>query len=133
VHDRYATVRHMVHLRTLRQVTPVVVVTVLAVDVQAQKVVNLAQRTVCSRCDMTLTPGPTLGDEEGPGALVAEPSALATDSKGRFYLTQFTTRSHHSYSITEAASSLPSAGEALGPESSSLRVPSPWHRTRAST
>ena len=61
-----------------------------APQLHAQRIVNVESRIACPRCEVVLKAGPRLGDNEGLGALVAEPSSLASDNMGRFFLTQFT-------------------------------------------
>ncbi len=60
-------------------------------DLRSQRVVRINEDVSCRSCEIVLTPGPRLGDADGPGSLVAEPSSLASDNHGRFYLTEFTT------------------------------------------
>lgn len=57
----------------------------------SQPVLRIDEKPSCATCDIILTLGPRLGAEEGPGALVAEPSSLASDARGRFYVTTFST------------------------------------------
>lgn len=58
-------------------------------SVQAPPTRVIRGPATCRTCSIVLTPGPRLGDMDGPGAMVAEPSTLATDTQGRYYLTQF--------------------------------------------
>jgi 6-bladed beta-propeller len=60
-------------------------------DLPSQRLVRINEQASCPSCEIVLDRGPRLGEADGPGALVAEPSSLASDSRGRFYLTEFTT------------------------------------------
>lgn len=55
---------------------------------QAQSVV-IPPEASCARCTLTLTLGPRLGDSSGAAILDAEPSSVARDRAGRFFLVLF--------------------------------------------
>lgn len=54
--------------------------------------VYIGSTVSCPRCRIDVRPGPRVGDTEGQGALVAEPSSLSMDRSGRIFLTQFTNK-----------------------------------------
>lgn len=74
-----------------RLVMPAICIFAAAAQLAAQRVTVINPSVACPRCRIVLNLGPRLGDVDGPGALVAEPSSLSRDSRGRFFLTQFST------------------------------------------
>ena len=72
-----------------RRLLALLTVVLMASSAEAQPVRVVDGRPLCPTCTVVVGIGPRLGDREGSGALVAEPSSIARDRSGRFYVTQF--------------------------------------------